>query len=282
MKSAKPGKSPFSLSPNRISDGTSLHTLKINPFKYENTPEVTELTQKLRNSGHTLMEERAKTKDLADIIERKRQEITKLSELHSVNQDVVVKNEKELNVQRGKATNLDLMRQKEASAGVLKTLNERFQQVTGQHFSALRDLPRESLPEHHSNKVIHLMLAQIRLYQTQNDQRQEDQEDLINRYERKYGELAGETETLRTEIQGAGSSRLTDMKAVLKLGRTEAYTAEEIRGHGGKPTDELATEATGEVITKLRKKLGDTDGNEEFLRSLEDKLKRRGLNLELS
>ena len=228
------------------------------------------------------MEARTKTKDLMDVIERKQKELTKLGELHSVNQDVVVKNEKELNMQRGKASNLDLMRQKEAAEVSLKTLTERLQQLTGTHYLALRELPRQDLPDTHSNKVIHLMLAQIRLYQTQIDQRQEDLEELVHRHERKIKGTSEETANIRAEARSASTSRLTDMKAVLKLGRTEAYTAEEIRGHGGRPTDELAAEATGEIMVKLKKKLGETDGNAEFLKSLEQKLKRRGLNLELS
>jgi len=282
MRGSKSTKSPFSLSPARLSDGTALPGLKINPFQYDNRPEVAELAGKLRLSGQALMEARTKTKDLLDVIERKKQELTKLGELHSVNQDVVVKNEKELNLQRGKSSNLDLMRHKEASEDSLKALTDRLLQLTTSHYASLRELPRQDLPDTHPNKVVHLMLAQIRLYQTQVDQRQEDLEDLAQRQGRKVKGTTEETASIRGEARSAATSRLTDMKAVLKLGRTEAYTAEEIRGHGGRPTDELAAEATGEVMVKLRKKLGQSDGNAEFLRSLEEKLKKRGLNLELS
>lgn len=282
MRASKSTKSPFSLSPARLSDGIAPPALKSNPFKYENRPEVTDLTLKLRQSGQALMEARTRTKDLMDVIERKKQELTKLGELHSVNQDVVVKNEKELNLQRGKSSNLDLMRQKEAAEDSLKALTDRLLQLTSGHYASLREMPRQDLPETHPNKVIHLMLAQIRLYQTQIDQKQEDLEDLSHRQERKIKGNTEETAHIRSEARTAASSRLFDMKAVLKLGRTEAYTAEEIRGHGGRPTDELAAEATGEVMGKLKKKLGETDGNAEFLKSLEEKLKRRGLNLELS
>ena len=253
-----------------------------NPFPQEENEEVKGLLSKLKLAQQEVAEARAKSKDLKEAIEEKKKELTRLEELHLVNQEVIVKNEKELSSQRGAKTYTDLIRQKESLETGLKQQFERLTKQTDTHLASVTELTPPPLPDAHANKVIQLMLSQLALYEAQLHQRQTDLEQAIARHSRQLKVTSEDIAHIGAENKQASAARLADMKRVLKLVRTEAYTAETIRNHGLKPTDEIAAEATGEVMVRLREKLGSMDENTEFLRSLEEKLKRRGINLELS
>jgi hypothetical protein len=260
-------------------------TLPTTPCKADliipNSTQIDTFLDKLTLLKKQTTGEKGKTKEHQEVIEAKRRKLKELEELHAANVEMIVRNERELDELRRKQTHGELnKRKKELSAGA-KLQYERFEGVYQSHFLKLQQIPSTSLPETHPNKLISLLLTQIQLYEGQIQQRQGYFEQICSRLSLQTHSILSDSANLAADIHSTSLARRSDLQNRQKLVRSETYKGEIIRNLGKKPLDEVARTAGEEVVQKLREKMRDKEGNAEFLRSLEEKLKGKGVKLEL-
>lgn len=244
-----------------------------------NQHQIAAFLENIRVSREEIALVRGKNSEVREEIEGKRRKLRELKELHAANVEMVVKNEKELDDLRRK-------RPKEAQNSIKKDLKSRVKQQFDQFEALIQANSQEmqamssiTLPETHPNRLISLLLAQIQLYQGQIQQQQRNFERICGNFSSKTRSILSDSADLASDLKSTQSARPIDLQKGPKLTRTENYNAAVLRNSGKRPLDEVARSAGEEIVRELSRKVQGMEGNAVFLSTLEEKLKRKGLNL---
>lgn len=212
-------------------------------------------------------------------VEGRRRKLRELEELHAVNVEMVVKNEKELDDLRRKRPKEGQNSNKRDLESRAKLQFDQFEALIQANFQQLQAIPSIPLPDTHPNRLISLLLAQIHLYQGQIQQQQLNFERICSHFSSKTRSFLSDSADLASNLRSTQSARQLDLQKGPKLARTECYKSAVLRNLGKTPLDEIARSAGEEVVRELGRKVQGMEGNAVFLSALEEKLRRKGLNL---
>lgn len=234
-----------------------------------------ELESHLGESQRTLASEKAKTLELKGAVETKKQNVQDLEHRHQANQQLIVTYEREISRQRPGRPNSTTGQNPGTLAATALALQAQIEAAVSTHAEQMDAMGVSVLPEGHHNKVVELTLAQLALYRSQLEQRQESGStrlhSLLERAQAGHEELAA----IRTELKEAKRGRLEDVKEHQKLAREESYSLAVLTEKKSKAADQLAREAAQSVYQTLEAKLPESD----FLEALKGKLLARGVQI---